>query len=172
VSANIGQSEDLASSGLLSFYDRLRARIVKVVARKGGRLGAATSDALLLVPDVFILLARLALDREVPRATRSLVAGALAYFVLPLDFFPEGVVGVAGFVDDLVLACAVLSQVLGDDLEAVAQQHWSGSDKLRRVLGDVTKSANSLLGDTLYRRVKGLLARRGIDIGTIDIKDF
>jgi uncharacterized membrane protein YkvA (DUF1232 family) len=162
---------ELASSGLLSFYDRLRSRIVEVVVQKGGRFGTATSEALLVVPDIFILLARLALDKNVPKSTRSLVAGALAYFVLPLDLLPEGVLGAAGFVDDLVLACAVLSQVLTDELEPIAQQHWSGSNKLRQVLGDVIGSASSLLGDNLYARIQRLLARRGVDISGIDVKN-
>lgn len=163
------RQSELESSGLLSFYDRLRGPIVEVVAGKGGRFGTSAGEALLLVPDVFILLARLALDKDVPKATRTLVAGALAYFVLPLDLFPEGIVGAAGFVDDLVLACAVLSQVLTDELEPIAQRHWSGSDKLRRVLRDVSGTASSLLGDNLHARLRRILKRRGVDIGGIGV---
>ena len=86
--------DTLPSTGLLSFYDRLRERILRAVERRGGRLGGAVAETLLLAPDVFMLLARLSLDKEVPKETRVLVSGALAYFLLPVDLLPEMVVGV------------------------------------------------------------------------------
>ena len=81
--------DDLPSTGLLSFYDRLRERVVVAVERRGGRLGSGAAEVLLLAPDVFMLLARLSLDREVPKTARALVASTLAYFILPVDMLPE-----------------------------------------------------------------------------------
>lgn len=152
----------LPSSGLLSFYDRLRRRMVGVAEERGGRFAEGTVRALLLVPDVFILLVRLALDKEVPAQARMLIGGALAYFVLPMDLLPEGIVGIGGYVDDLVLATAVLSQAFSGELEPYARKHWSGSEDLRVVIRDVTYTAENLLGAKLYGRLKALLAKRGI----------
>lgn len=152
----------LPSSGLLSFYDRLRERVVAGVEERGGRWAEGTVRALLLVPDVFILLVRLGLDREVPAQARMLIGGALAYFVLPMDLLPEALLGVGGFVDDLVLATAVLAQAFTGELEPYARKHWSGSEDLRVVIQDVTYAAENLLGAKLYGRLKALLARRGI----------
>ncbi len=154
----------LPSTGLLSFYDRLRQRAVRAVERRGGKLGHHAASALLLVPDVFILMLRLAIDKEVPKTTRAAIASTLAYFVLPIDLMPEGVLGAAGFLDDLVLALSVLSQTFGKELEPYAEKYWSGSQPLRTVLGDVLPAADSLLGTSLYGRLKALLARRGIEI--------
>jgi uncharacterized membrane protein YkvA (DUF1232 family) len=147
---------------LFAFYDRLRARVASGVERRAGRLGRPAADALLLVPDVFMLLVRLAFDREVPGPTRSLIAGALAYFVLPFDLLPEGLLGGAGFVDDLVLATAVLAQVLSPELQARAARYWSGRQELRRTLQEVVGAAHSLLGANLFAKLQALLARRGI----------
>src|SRR3954464_6586790 len=88
----------LPSKGLLSFYDYLRVRIIRTVEKRGGRVSEGAVRALLLVPDGFILLVRLALDKEVPKPARVLVGGALAYFVLPFDLFPEGLLGPIGYV--------------------------------------------------------------------------
>ncbi len=158
------QTRELPSTGLLSFYDRLRRRVTKAVERRGGRLGAGAVEALLLVPDIFILLVRLSLDREVPKPTRALIVGALAYFILPFDLLPEGVVGPLGYMDDLVIACAVLTQALGGDLEPFAEKYWSGPRRLRVVLRDVTRSAQALLGESLFLRVERALAKRGIKV--------
>ncbi|MEM8962174.1 MAG: DUF1232 domain-containing protein [Acidobacteriota bacterium] len=159
-----------ASTGLLSFYDRLRQRITDFVEERTGELGGKTAEALLVVPDIFILLTRLALDRDVPNETRALVASALAYFVLPFDILPEGFVGPMGFVDDLILAVAVLTHVFDDELEPITERYWSGSAQLRSVLGDVLDTAHALVGKSVFGRLIGLLEKRGIkvDIPTDD----
>lgn len=154
----------LEPAHLLSFYDRLRERVVRAASRKGKKLPTTAVNALLLVPDVFMLLVRLTLDKEVPGATRALIGGALAYFVLPTDLLPEALIGGAGYLDDLVIAAAVLSQAFGGDLERYARRHWSGSEELRTVLLNLTASASSLLDENLYARLKKLLGKRGIDL--------
>ena len=146
---------------LLAFYDRLRGRVVEYVARREGKLasrfGAGAAEALLLVPDVFILLVRLALDPRVPSRSRALVGGALAYFLLPFDLFPEMVVGPVGFLDDLVLAAGVLAEAFSGSVEPLAEHHWSGRDSVRQVLRDVADSGRALLGDSLYQRIQARL---------------
>jgi uncharacterized membrane protein YkvA (DUF1232 family) len=154
----------LPSRGLLSFYDRLREKILSAVERRGGRLSETTVRALLLVPDVFILLVRLLLDKNVPGSTRAMIGGALAYFLLPADLFPELLVGGVGYMDDLVLATAVLAQAFGGDLEPYARKHWSGAEDLRVVLHDVSQTAQSLLGQNLYDRLRKVMSRRGIRV--------
>jgi uncharacterized membrane protein YkvA (DUF1232 family) len=154
----------LPKAGLLSFYDRLREKIIHTVEKRGGRLSEGAVRALLLIPDVFILLVRLTLDKSVPKPTRALIGGTLAYFVLPFDLFPEGLLGGIGYMDDLVLATAVLAQSFGGELEPYAAKHWSGSEDLRVVLRDISESAHALLGENLYERLKRLLGRRGIAV--------
>jgi uncharacterized membrane protein YkvA (DUF1232 family) len=156
--------EELPSNGLLSFYDRLRERIIHSVEKRGGKLGDGAVRALLLVPDVFILLVRLTLDKNVPGGTRAMIGGALAYFVLPADLLPEMILGGAGYLDDLVLAAAVLSQAFGGELEPYARKHWSGAEDLRIVLKDISETAQSLLGQNLYDRLKRVMGRRGIEV--------
>ncbi len=155
---------DLPSSGLLSFYDRLRERIIAWVDRRGGRMADASVRALLLVPDVFILLVRLSLDKEVPTSARMLIGGALAYFVMPIDLLPEALIGAGGYVDDLVLATAVLAQAFSGELEPYARRHWSGSEDLRAVIQDIGYTAENLLGGKIYGRLERLLAKRGIKL--------
>ncbi len=156
----------MPSHGLLSFYDRLREKILHAIEKREGKRGSRLTEgavrALLLVPDVFILLARLALDKNVPASTRAMIGGALAYFILPVDLLPEALLGGAGFLDDLVLATAVLSQAFGGDLEPYARKHWSGSEDLRVVIRDISETAQSLLGQNLYDKLRKLMSRRGI----------
>ena len=107
-----------------------------------------------------LLLVRLFLDREVPRASRTLIGGALAYFLLPADLAPEIVLGPVGYLDDLVIACTVLAHALGPDLELWAERYWSGSRGLREVLTEMSQAGNSLLGVNMTKRVDRVLERR------------
>jgi uncharacterized membrane protein YkvA (DUF1232 family) len=161
----VAESEGAPPARLLSFYDRLRDKATTAARRRGGKAGGATAEALLLIPDIFILLARLSLDSEVPKESRRLIGGALLYFILPVDLFPEVFAGPTGFLDDLVIACAVLGAAFSRDLESRTEHYWSGSRKLGSVLGDVSRTADALLGADLNGRVKQFLARRGIQLG-------
>lgn len=163
--AALAHAKEHEPAELLGFYDRLRERVLQAVERHGGRYSEATAEALLLVPDIFLLLTRLSLDRRVPPRARALIAGTLAYFVLPMDLLPEALLGPVGYLDDLVLAAAVLSQVFGGELESYARVHWSGKHELTKVLERITGSADALLGAGLYGRLRKLLARHGIRLG-------
>jgi uncharacterized membrane protein YkvA (DUF1232 family) len=154
----------LPERGLFEFYDRLRERVLRAVEEKGGSFGEKLAEALLLVPDIFILLVRLALDPEVPGGARALIAGALAYFILPLDLVPEAILGPGGYIEDLILAAAVLSQAFSGELEKYAVKHWSGPHELTHVLERLTQSAEELLDTTVHGRLRRLLSRRGIEL--------
>ena len=155
---------ELASSGLLSYYDRLRNRVTNFAQRRAGKPGRGIVEVLLLAPDLFILLSRLILDNRVPAEARRLILGALVYFITPIDLLPEALLGPAGLLEDVVLAAAVLSVALGPDLEAIAEGYWNGSQRLRIVLRDVSDVAYNVVGHNLYVRLQRLLSRRGIHL--------
>lgn len=142
---------------ILSGYDRMRRRILTAVEKRGGRLGSDVVRVLLLVPDIFLLLVRLALDREVPAPARAAIAGILAYFLMPVDLLPEAILGGAGYLDDVALAAALLAQAFGGELEPYARKHWSGPAELREVLRDVSEAGQRLLGDRLHGRLQRFL---------------
>jgi uncharacterized membrane protein YkvA (DUF1232 family) len=154
--------EELQHHDLLRFYDRLRSRVLDTVERRAGRLPEDVVIALLLAPDIFILLVRLVLDKEVPRRARILIGGAIAYFISPIDLLPELILGPIGYLDDLVVAVAVVTQVFTGDLEPYARKHWTGKQDLQEVLHDVSSAARSLLGPAVHGRLKSLLSRHGI----------
>jgi uncharacterized membrane protein YkvA (DUF1232 family) len=158
--------QELPQGDLLSFYDRLRARVLDTVERRAGKLPEDVIIALLLVPDIFILLVRLVLDKAVPGRSRLLIGGAIAYFISPFDLLPEAILGPIGYLDDLVLAVAVLTQVFTGDLEPFARKHWTGRQDLQEVLRDVNAAARHLVGPAIHDRLGRLLARHGVPLAS------
>jgi uncharacterized membrane protein YkvA (DUF1232 family) len=159
-----GGEELLPHHDLLGFYDRLRTRVLETVERRAGRLPEDVIIALLLAPDIFILLVRLVFDKEVPRRSRLLIGGAIAYWISPFDLLPEAILGPIGYLDDLVVAVAVVSQVFTGDLEPYARKHWTGKQDLKEVLHDINAAARSLLGPAVHGKVKRLLSRHGVSL--------
>jgi len=51
-----------------------------------------------------------AMDSETPTTVRATLLGALAYFILPLDFIPDIILGV-GFTDDAAILAAAIATV-------------------------------------------------------------
>lgn len=65
-----------------------------------------------------------ALDPETPARTRAILLGALAYFVLPLDWVPDFIIGF-GFTDDV----AVLAAAIGAIRSGLKDAHYRAARK-------------------------------------------
>ncbi|GAB3991940.1 DUF1232 domain-containing protein [Nocardioides marmoraquaticus] len=90
------------------------------------REGEGLRDALRLLPDLVVLVRRLAADRTLPRAVRWRLAALLGYLLLPVDLVPD-VVPVVGWADDVVVAVWVLRSVVRRAGPDVVERHWPGT---------------------------------------------
>jgi len=138
------------------FYDRVRGSIQDYIDKKGRVIGK-TGEFLLLVPDVFILLWRLTTDRRVAGKDKVLVGSALAYFILPLDFMPEALLGPIGYLDDLIFGVFVLNRILSATDPSVLREHWSGRDDVLAMIQKVLTAADSLVGGDIVGRFKKMI---------------
>ena len=92
------------------FYQKLRVRVKDWASREGKE--SAVFKYVLIAPDFFHLLCKLMFDSRVPGREKKKVAAAIAYFISPIDLIPEGLVGPAGYIDDVALAAYVLNSIL------------------------------------------------------------
>jgi uncharacterized membrane protein YkvA (DUF1232 family) len=75
-----------------------------------------------------------ALDPQTPMRTRAILLGALAYFVLPLDWVPDFIIGF-GFTDDV----AVLAAAIGAVRSSLKDAHYSAARKALSEPGDESR---------------------------------
>jgi len=129
------------------FYDRLRSRIQSQVHGKFG-------DYLLLVPDMFILLWRLANDSRVSGKNKVLLGTGLAYYIFPFDFLPEAFVGPVGYLDDLIFAVYVLNKMLMDTDIEILRSHWSGDEDVLAAIRRVLAAADQLVTNNVLGKLK------------------
>ncbi len=150
---------DTGSERLDDFYKRLRARIGAWLGSEQGRR-YRYARYLILVPDLFHLLIRLALDSRVPARERALLLAAVVYVVSPADFLPELVLGPVAFADDLVLMALVVNRVLKKVPREVVLGHWSGDEGLFDTVQGVLEMAERMVGGRLWGRLKAWVRAR------------
>ena len=140
------------------FYDRVRGSIQEYIDRKGGVLGK-TTEFLLLVPDIFMLLWRLTTDSRVTGKDKVLLGSAVVYFILPFDLIPEAVVGPIGYLDDLVFAVYVLNTILRDTDPEILREHWTGSEDVLVTIQRVLIAADTLVAANILGRIKKMIKK-------------
>jgi uncharacterized membrane protein YkvA (DUF1232 family) len=135
------------------FYQELRARM-----RRWQRSGKGASypwiDYLMWAPDLFHILCKLSLDKDVPIREKGKLAGAIAYFVSPLDLIPELVLGPAGYVDDIALAAFVLNAMLNRVSPDLLRKHWAGEEDVLRVTQALLRVADRMVGRGLWTKLR------------------
>jgi uncharacterized membrane protein YkvA (DUF1232 family) len=125
-------------------YDRLRARVVK--ARPGAASGIR--DAILLLPDLSVLLLRLLRD------SRVAVLG-VGYALSPIDLIPSLLVGPIGLVDHLLVVSAALSKILNQVHPDVVRSHWSGQGDALDAIQRAARWSASILVERIPRQLRG-----------------
>lgn len=155
--SDLGQDEPINEGRAMRFYDRVRTAIHNYLERKGGGVASKTAEFLLLVPDVFILLVRLAGDKRVEGKNKVLVGSAIAYYIFPFDIMPEALLGPIGYLDDLVFGVYVLNKILKDTDASVLREHWSGSSDVLDSIQRVLNAADSLVGSDFLGRIKKMM---------------
>jgi uncharacterized membrane protein YkvA (DUF1232 family) len=110
------------------------------------------TNLLLVIPNMLLLSARLMVDPRVPTKDRLLVAGAIVYAFVPLDFIPD-MLPFVGQVDDAYLVALTLLRLMTVTEPHVVREHWRGGGDVVELIG-----ATALLaGRLLPRRIRRVL---------------
>lgn len=115
-------------------------------------LRSRMTNLLLVIPNMLLLSARLMVDPRVPAKERLLVAGAIVYAFVPLDFIPD-MLPFVGQVDDAYLIALTLLRLMTVTEPHVVREHWRGGGDVVELIG----STALLAGRLLPRRIRRVL---------------
>lgn len=138
------------------FYQKLRDDIRQWLQTKTGK-SSKWSEYILLAPDLFHLLAKLALDKDVPSNEKAKIAGALAYFISPIDLLPEALLGPIGYLDDVALAAYVINSVMKKVDHAIITRHWAGEDDVLDLVQQIVDVGAEMLGNKIWDKLKKMV---------------
>lgn len=114
-------------------------------------LKSRLTNLVLIIPNLLLLCARLMTDGRVPAKERLLVAGAIVYAFVPLDFIPD-MLPFVGQVDDVYLIALTLLRLMSVTDPRVVREHWRGGGDVVELIGAAALLAARLL-PTKIRRV-------------------
>jgi len=137
----------------MKFYEQLRKKVTKFSEGKGGKKGGVLAEYLFLLPDLFILVCRLAVDDRVPNKKKVIAGAILTYLVLPFDIIPD-FIPVIGHIDDLVLAVLGLNMILNDIDKQILLDNWSGTGDILQLLQTITANADQFLDKNILDKIK------------------
>ena len=72
----------------LDFYQKLRKDVKHWVSKNVDK-DSKWSEYILIAPDIFHLLCKLSVEKNVPASKKIKLVGAIAYFISPIDLMPE-----------------------------------------------------------------------------------
>jgi uncharacterized membrane protein YkvA (DUF1232 family) len=142
----------------LKFYEDLRVKAKKWTNEKTGKVGGTLGEYLFMLPDFFILVSRLAVDKRVSAKNKLFVGGIIAYLILPLDIIPD-FIPVIGYVDDLVLVVLGLNLILNEIDEKILRDNWSGEGDVLVQMQKISASADRFLDRNLIARIRRWLKK-------------
>lgn len=134
------------------YYQELREKFRKWMQSEEGKTNK-WSEYLMFAPDLFHLLCKLAVDKDVPVKEKAKLAIAIAYFVSPIDIIPEAIVGPAGYIDDIALSAYVLNSIVNQTNPEIVQQHWAGDGDVLKIIKHILEVADEMVGAGLWKRI-------------------
>ena len=113
-------------------------------------LRSRMTNLLLVIPNLLLLSGRLMVDQRVPTKERLLVAGAIVYAFVPLDFIPD-MLPFVGQVDDAYLIALTLLRLMSVTDARVVREHWRGGGDVVELIGATALIAARLLPKKIRR---------------------
>lgn len=113
------------------------------------------------LPNYLKMLGGLMVDRRVSVIDKLLVAGAIAYIVMPVDLIPD-FIPFLGEVDDVYFLVLALQRLVSNAGQLVVLDHWGGdpADVSHLNLSQALSAAAFFLPKNIRRRIRGMARGR------------
>lgn len=135
------------------FYQKIR-KDVKHWLVKNVDKDNKWSDYILTAPDLFHLLCKLVSDKSVPTNKKVKLAAGIAYFISPIDLFPEAIFGSLGYLDDIAVAAYILNDFINEVDPQIVRKYWAGETDILDLIKTILANADKMIGNRLWKKIK------------------
>ena len=109
-------------------------------------------ELLMLVPNVAILVGRLAGDPRISMETKITLLAAAAYFVSPIDLIPDFIPGL-GQIDDLMALLLIVDGIVNHLDAQIVEEHWRGSPATLARIRTISRAGTRIIPEGIKRRL-------------------
>lgn len=135
------------------FYKKIR-KDVKVWLHNNADKNDQWSEYLLAAPDLFHLLYKLSVDKDIPSNKKVKLFAGIAYFISPIDLFPEALFGPIGYLDDISVAAYVLNDIVNEIDPQIVRKHWAGEQDILDLVKTILANADKMIGSKLWKKIR------------------
>lgn len=138
------------SRALTNSFENVHCVICIMCGMSEVKLRSRMKNLLMFAPNLLLLSGRLMVDPRVPKTERVLVAGAILYAFIPLDFIPD-MLPFVGQVDDAYLIAISLLRLMTVTDPLVVREHWRGGGDVVELVGSTALIAKKFLPARIRR---------------------
>ena len=135
------------------YYKKLR-RDVKIWISKNLDKENKWTDYVLAAPDLFHLLCKLSVDKEVPSNKKMKLLAGIAYFISPIDLLPEMFLGAVGYLDDIAVAAYILNEIVNEVDPQIVRKHWAGDQDILDLIKTILANADKMIGSKMWNKIR------------------
>lgn len=146
------ETEVLEEEKYEDFYQKLRKKVMTWLNSQGGQ-DHKWASYLIATPDLFYLLVKLVLDKEVKSEDKVKLLFALGYFISPFDLLPEGLLGIVGYLDDIALTAYVLNEFINKTDDTLIKKYWLGEGDILDLIKKIIATTDEMIGSGLYQKL-------------------
>jgi len=138
-----------------NFYDKLRKRFTKKKHdnHKTGPLDI--KDFFFLLPDIFILMTRLIVDKNVNKNHKVMISCIIGYIIMPLDLIPDFIPWI-GFLDDLIISVLGINYLINEIDNKIILDNWPGKDNLIETIKMLNHNIENTVQTFWMKKIKRL----------------
>ena len=135
------------------FYQKLRKDVKSWISKNLDKENKWT-DYVLATPDLFHLLCKLSVDKDVPSNKKIKLVAGIAYFISPIDLLPEAFFGAVGYLDDIAVSAYILNELVNEVDPQIIRKHWAGEQDILDLIKTIIANADSMIGSKMWNRIK------------------
>lgn len=109
------------------------------------RIEGEINPAIRHLPDFILLLSDLLNIKKITQDERNRIFIALGYLLTPVDWIPEIMVGLEGYIDDVYVICYVLAELIGSYGIGPVADLWGGQADFHDAFMQSFKSSREVL---------------------------
>ena len=135
------------------FYQKLRTDVKTWISKNIDKENK-WSDYILAAPDLFHLLCKLSVDKDVPSKKKIKLVAGIAYFISPIDLLPEAFLGPIGYLDDIAVTAYILNELVNDVDPQIVRRHWAGEHDILDLIKTILANADKMIGGKLWNKIR------------------
>jgi uncharacterized membrane protein YkvA (DUF1232 family) len=111
-------------------------------------------EYILAAPDLFHLLYKLSVDKDVPSKKKIKLVAGIAYFISPIDFLPEAFLGPIGYLDDIAVTAYILNDLINEIDPQIVRNHWAGDSDILDLIKTILANADKMIGSKMWKKIR------------------